>query len=130
MQKKRRRPHLRRKRIPTSILLRSKRKLCPFKEAGIDKIDYKDVELLKDYVTQGGKIIPSRISGVCSSNQRKLKIAVRRARNVALLSPMKGYVPQQLNSDRRFSSQNTTDTSVSNEDKILPDNKENIDVQT
>ena len=55
MQKKRRRTHLRRKRIPTSILLRSKRKLCPFKEAGIDRIDYKDVELLKDYVTQGGR---------------------------------------------------------------------------
>ena len=108
MQKKRRRPHLRRKRIPTSILLRSKRKLCPFKESGIDKIDYKDVELLKEYVTQGGKIIPSRISGVCSSNQRKLKIAVRRARNIALLSPMKGYVSQQSKADLRFSFKNTS----------------------
>ena len=108
MQKKRRRPHLRRKRIPTSILLRSKRKLCPFKEAGIEKIDYKDVELLKEYVTQGGKIIPSRISGVCSSNQRKLKIAVRRARNIALLSPMKGYVSQQSKADLRFSFKNTS----------------------
>ena len=115
MQKKRRRPHLRRKRIPTSILLRSKRKLCPFKEAGIDRIDYKDVELLKDYVTQGGKIIPSRISGVCSSNQRKLKIAVRRARNIGLLSPMKGYVPQQLNSDRRFSVKPSSLTEARNE---------------
>ena len=119
MQKKRRRPHLRRKRIPTSILLRSKRKLCPFKEAGIDRIDYKDVELLKDYVTQGGKIIPSRISGVCSSNQRKLKIAVRRARNIALLSPMKGYVPQQSNTDRRFSVQTTPPVAVSAEEDIM-----------
>ena len=126
MQKKRRRPHLRRKRIPTSILLRSKKKLCPFKEAGIDRIDYKDVELLKEYVTQGGKIIPSRISGVCSSNQRKLKIAVRRARNIALLSPMKGYVPQQTNSDRRFSVKTNSVAEVRNEDDILPENQETI----
>ena len=130
MQKKRRRPHLRRKRIPTSILLRSKRKLCPFKEAGIDRIDYKDVELLKDYVTQGGKIIPSRISGVCSSNQRKLKIAVRRARNIALLSPMKGYVPQQSNADRKFSFKSTSIVEGRNEDATTPENKESIKIQT
>ena len=130
MQKKRRRPHLRRKRIPTSILLRSKRKLCPFKEAGIDRIDYKDVELLKDYVTQGGKIIPSRISGVCSSNQRKLKIAVRRARNIALLSPMKGYVPQQSNADRKFSLKNTSIAEARNEDDTSSKNQEIINIQT
>ena len=130
MQKKRRRPHLRRKRIPTSILLRSKRKLCPFKEAGIDRIDYKDVELLKDYVTQGGKIIPSRISGVCSSNQRKLKIAVRRARNIALLSPMKGYVPQQSNADRRFSLKNTSIAEARNEDDTSSKNQKSINIQT
>ena len=130
MQKKRRRPHLRRKRIPTSILLRSKRKLCPFKEAGINRINYKDVELLKDYVTQGGKIIPSRISGVCSSNQRKLKIAVRRARNLALLSPIKGYFPQKLNTDRRFSVQTTPVASASSEGDIKPDNQESIDIKT
>ncbi len=130
MQKKRRRPHLRRKRIPTSILLRSKRRLCPFKEAGIDRIDYKDVELLKDYVTQGGKIIPSRISGVSSSNQRKLKIAVRRARNIALLSPMKGFVPQQLNTDRRFLAQINANSSATREDNDVPGNKENIETKT
>ena len=130
MQKKRRRTHLRRKRIPTSILLRSKRKLCPFKEAGIDRIDYKDVELLKEYVTQGGKIIPSRISGVCSSNQRKLKIAVRRARNIALLSPMKGYVPQQSNADRRFSFKNTSIVEARNEDDKKPEKQESINIQT
>ena len=129
MQKKRRRPHLRRKRIPTSILLRSKRKLCPFKEAGIDRIDYKDVELLKEYVTQGGKIIPSRISGVCSSNQRKLKIVVRRARNIALLSPMKGYVPQQSNADRRFSFKSTSIIESRNEDRTTPENQESIKIQ-
>ena len=94
MQKKRRRPHLRRKRIPTSILLRSKRKLCPFKEAGITRIDYKDVELLKPYITEGGKIVPSRISGVSTPYQRKLQLAIKRARNLALLSYTAGYVPQ------------------------------------
>ncbi len=103
MLKKRKRSHLRRKRIPTSILLRSKLKVCPFKEAGINRIDYKDVEMLKNYVTEGGKIIPSRISGVCAANQRKLKTAIQRARNLALLSPMKGYVSQQVKVDRKFS---------------------------
>ena len=130
MQKKRRRTHLRRKRIPTSILLRSKKRLCPFKEAGIDRIDYKDVELLKDYVTQGGKIIPSRNSGVSSSNQRKLKIAVRRARNIALLSPMKGFVPQQLNTDRRYSVQTNAIASGTRVDNDLPENQENDETKT
>mgnify|MGYP001278839796 CR=1 FL=1 len=129
MQKKRRRTHLRRKRIPTSILLRSKRRMCPFKEAGIDRLDYKDVELLKDYVTQGGKIIPSRISGVCTSNQRKLKIAVRRARNIALLSPMKGFVPQQFNTDRRFTVQTHALASSTREENDLPDNQENSETK-
>ena len=109
MLKKRKRSHLRRKRIPTSILLRSKLKVCPFKEAGIERIDYKDVELLKSYVTEGGKIIPSRISGVCAANQRKLKIAIRRARNLALLSPMKGYVAQQVIVNRGISENSNTD---------------------
>ena len=103
MIKKRKRSHVHKKRIPTSILLRSKRKLCPLKEAGIERIDYKDVELLKNYVTEGGKIIPSRISGVDAANQRMLKIAIRRARNLALLSPMKGYVAQQTGIDRTIS---------------------------
>ena len=102
----------------------------PFKEAGIDRIDYKDVELLKEYVTQGGKIIPSRISGVCSSNQRKLKIAVRRARNIALLSPMKGYVPQQSNADRKFSLKNTSIAEARNEDVSSSKNQEIINIQT
>ena len=104
--------------------------MCPFKEAGIDRIDYKDVELLKDYVTQGGKIIPSGISGVCSSNQRKLKIAVRRARNIALLSPMKGYVPQQSNTDRRFSVQTTPLAAASGKDDKKSDNLESIEIKT
>ena len=78
-------------------------------------VDYKDVELLKNYVTEGGKIIPSRISGVNAANQRLLKIAIRRARNIALLSPMKGYLPQNSNLDRVISSNSKSNT---NEEKI------------
>ena len=112
MLKKRKRSHVHRKRIPTSILLRSKRKICPIKEAGIERIDYKDVELLKNYVTEGGKIIPSRISGVDAANQRMLKIAVRRARNLALLSPMKGYIPQQTIMDKTISTNRDLNSNV------------------
>ena len=89
MATKKKRPR-RRHRIPTSILLRRNRKTCPFNDAGVDRIDYKDVNLLKDYVTEGGKIIPSRISGVSAPYQRMLKLAIKRARNLALLSPTSG----------------------------------------
>ena len=89
MATKKKRPR-RRHRIPTSILLRRNRKTCPFNDAGVDRIDYKDVNLLKDYITEGGKIIPSRISGVSAPYQRMLKMAIKRARNLALLSPTSG----------------------------------------
>ena len=89
--KKKKRPM---RNVPNSILLRRKRKVCPFKEAGIEEIDYKDLELLKSYVNEGGKIVPSRISGVSAPYQRKLAIAIKRARNLALLSYTAGYVPQ------------------------------------
>ena len=70
--------------VPNSILLRRKRKVCPFKEAGIEEIDYKDLELLKSYVTEGGKIVPSRISGVSAPYQRKLAIAIKRTGDLPL----------------------------------------------
>ena len=130
MQKKKKKTSFKEKTYSYKHFIAEQKKLCPFKEAGIDRIDYKDVELLKDYVTQGGKIIPSRISGVCSSNQRKLKIAVRRARNIALLSPMKGYVPQQSNADRRFSLKNTSIAEARNEVDTSPENQESINIQT
>ena len=50
--------------------------------------------MLKPYVTDGGKIVPSRISGVSTPYQRKLQLAIKRARNLALLSYTTGYVPQ------------------------------------
>ena len=69
-----------------------KRKFCPFKEAGITRINYKDIELLKDYITGAGKIVPSRISGVSAPYQRMLRKEVKRARNLALLSYTEGYI--------------------------------------
>lgn len=66
--------------------LNSKRKKeCPFRSNGNDQIDYKDVETLMQYVTDRGKIIPRRITGVSAYFQKKLKIAIKRARHMALL---------------------------------------------
>ena len=51
----------------------------------IDYVDYKDVKLLSQFISERGRIIPRRITGVCTANQRKLKVAIKRARNIALL---------------------------------------------
>jgi small subunit ribosomal protein S18 len=63
-----------------------RRKYCKFCADKIDYIDYKDVRLLSPYVPGGSKIIPRRLSGVCSPHQRKLATAIKRARQLALLS--------------------------------------------
>ena len=94
MARKKKKLRMRRNRIPASILLRRKRKSCPFKEAGITRIDYKEGELLNHNRREGGKIVPSRIYGVSTSYQSKLQLAINRARNLALLSYTAGYVPQ------------------------------------
>ena len=78
---------------PASI--RVQKRPCPIKDAGIKKINYKDVEFLKNFLTEGGKILPRRITGVCSKNQKYLATAIKQARNIALLSFSEGYVPQQ-----------------------------------
>ncbi|HEX8386423.1 MAG TPA: 30S ribosomal protein S18 [Rubricoccaceae bacterium] len=57
----------------------------PFKAAGIEYIDYKDVDTLKRYVNEQGKILPGRMSGVSAKFQRQLTTAIKRARHVALL---------------------------------------------
>ena len=62
-----------------------KRKLCPFKAAGFKKIDYKDTDILKQFVTDRGKILPRRITGISSHFQKLLKKAVKKARHMALL---------------------------------------------
>lgn len=64
---------------------RSKRKVCPFCADKTLRIDYKDVELLERFITDRGKIMPRRITGVSAAHQRELTLAIRRARNIALL---------------------------------------------
>jgi small subunit ribosomal protein S18 len=61
-----------------------RRKICRFCAERIP-IDYKDVRLLGSFITESGKLVPSRITGNCSRHQRELTTAVKRARNVALL---------------------------------------------
>ena len=62
-----------------------RRKTCPFSSDNSPKIDYKDVKLLKKYVSERGKIVPSRITSVSAKKQRELAKAIKLARNVALL---------------------------------------------
>lgn len=62
-----------------------RRKFCRFTAEGIKMVDYKDVEVLKDFINENGKIIPARITGTKSHFQRQLGTAVERARYLALL---------------------------------------------
>lgn len=62
-----------------------RRKYCRFTAEGITDIDYKDLELLKGFVTETGKIVPSRITGTKARYQRQLATAIKQARYVALL---------------------------------------------
>lgn len=62
-----------------------KRKGCRFKKDGVTSIDYKDINTLKSYITESGKIVPSRITGTSAKYQRQLARAIKRARYLALL---------------------------------------------
>ncbi len=62
-----------------------RRKVCRFCVDKIDYVDYQDTKRLRNYITDRGKIIPKRISGNCAIHQRQLTIAIKRARNIALL---------------------------------------------
>ena len=62
-----------------------RRKYCRFTAEGIKEIDYKDIDLLKQYITETGKIVPSRITGTKAKYQRQLARAVKRARFLAVL---------------------------------------------
>ncbi len=62
-----------------------RRKYCRFTAEGVEEIDYKDLATLKAYVTETGKIVPSRITGTKARYQRQLATAVKRARYLALL---------------------------------------------
>lgn len=64
---------------------RMKKRVCSFCMDKVESIDYKDIAKLKKYVTERGKILPRRISGNCAKHQREITVAIKRARNVALL---------------------------------------------
>ena len=66
-----------------------RKKVCAFCQEKLSAIDYKDVNRLKKFVTEGGKIIPRRMSGTCAAHQRLLATAIKRAR-IASLLPFKG----------------------------------------
>ncbi len=68
-----------------------RRKYCRFTAEGVSEIDYKDIETLKGYVTEIGKIVPSRITGTKARYQRQLATAIKRARYVALLPYTDGH---------------------------------------
>ncbi|OQC11002.1 MAG: 30S ribosomal protein S18 [Tenericutes bacterium ADurb.Bin087] len=64
---------------------RPRRKVCYFKQNKINEIDYKDVELLKRFVTPNGKITPRRVTGTSAKYQRQLAVAIKNARFMGLL---------------------------------------------
>ncbi|MGH1537783.1 MAG: 30S ribosomal protein S18 [Gammaproteobacteria bacterium] len=62
-----------------------RRRYCRFTEEGIEEVDYKDTAILKDFITETGKIVPSRVTGTKAKYQRQLSTAIKRARYIALL---------------------------------------------
>ncbi|MBL4681011.1 MAG: small subunit ribosomal protein S18 [Flavobacterium sp.] len=68
-----------------------RRKYCRFTAEGVSEIDYKDIETLKQYVSETGKIVPSRITGTKAKYQRQLAKAIKRARYLALLPYTDGH---------------------------------------
>ncbi|MBK6495612.1 MAG: 30S ribosomal protein S18 [Gemmatimonadetes bacterium] len=66
-------------------------KTCAICESGVRIVDFKDERLLTRFLTERGKILPSRLSGTCARHQRQLSTAIKRARQVALLPYIKGF---------------------------------------
>jgi small subunit ribosomal protein S18 len=67
-----------------------RRKVCFFTSNGITHIDYKDVDLLKKFISERGKILPRRVTGTSAKYQRKLTVAIKRSRQMALLPYVSG----------------------------------------
>ncbi|MBI5138105.1 MAG: 30S ribosomal protein S18 [Nitrospirae bacterium] len=63
-----------------------RRRVCRFCADKVAEIDYKDVGTIRRFITERGKIIPSRVSGTCAPHQRQLTTAIKRARNIALIA--------------------------------------------
>lgn len=70
---------------PVADFRGKRKKQCPFTAAGINEIDYKDIETLSKFITERGKILPRRITGVSANHQKKLALAIKRARHMAIL---------------------------------------------
>ncbi|MEO8479689.1 MAG: 30S ribosomal protein S18 [Gemmatimonadota bacterium] len=66
-------------------------KTCAVCESGVRIVDFKDERLLTRFLTERGKILPSRLSGTCARHQRQLSRAIKRAREIALLPYIKGF---------------------------------------
>lgn len=73
------------RKMPLEGPFAKKRKSCPFTAAGIRHIDYKDIDTLSQFITERGKIIPRRITGVSFYHQKQLAKAIKKARHMALL---------------------------------------------
>ena len=63
-----------------------RRKICRFCNDKMDQVDYKDIVRIRRFVTERGKIVPRRISGTCARHQRQLQRAIKRGRNIGLIS--------------------------------------------
>ncbi len=81
----RKKPKMRSRRRTMSSSRPRKRKRCPFTVAGVREIDFKDIDTLSKFITERGKILPRRITGVSAFHQRLLSNAIKRARHMALL---------------------------------------------
>ena len=73
--------------------MRRQRKTCPMDELRIRHVDFKDERFLSRFVTDNGKILPSRLSGTCARHQRQLASAIKKARYLALLTYTLGQTP-------------------------------------
>ncbi|MGI6649454.1 MAG: 30S ribosomal protein S18 [Bacillota bacterium] len=64
---------------------RPRKRVCTFCVEKVQEVDYKDINKLRKFITERGKILPRRISGNCAKHQRQATLAIKRARNIALL---------------------------------------------
>ncbi len=71
--------------------MRRRSKTCPVCELGVRVVDYKDDRMLARFTTERGKILPSRLSGMCARHQRQLNTAIKRGRHLALIPYIKGH---------------------------------------
>lgn len=78
--------------VNQSVFIR-KKKSCPLKDIPFSEINYKNLNLLNKFISERGKIIPSRITNVSLKKQRALANAIKRARHLALISPVKKEMP-------------------------------------